>query len=483
MNLPPKRKVKIICTLGPSCHPTTLSGMIDAGMDLARFNFSHGTQAFHQHLMDCVRKEAIQKNQSIGTLQDLRGPKLRLGALIQDVELEPGEKVVLYPEGNQAPSSNALPIDHNTARLLLRYSQKKAKLLFNDGQVQGHIQKIKTQEIHVEIEKGGWVGSHKGINIPGSSLPMPCLTRKDLEDLKFGLREKVDMIALSFVQSPKDIQLLRKKIKSFSNWMPLLVTKIEREEALDCLDSILNVSEAILIARGDMAVEIGAQRVPFIQKKIIHACNLRGLPVITATQMLESMIHTSAPTRAEASDVANAVWDGTDAVMLSGETATGKYPVEAVKTMAQIILEAEKTPYTAPTRTSNSTVEAIEKSAAQIALDIQAKAIACFTHSGQAAITLAKYRPKTPIVAITDQASILRRLSAVWGIRGIVIPKLAPTDALLELIIRALKDHGWVKDRDQIVITAGIPTLKRATTNMIQVHRIGDSKTRKFEFK
>jgi len=315
------------------------------------------------------------------------------------------------------------------------------------------------------------------MNLPGTPLSLPCATEKDLKDLKLGLELGVDAVALSFVRTPQDVTFVREFIRKNSNHMPLLVSKIEREEAVYAPEGILEVSDGILIARGDMAVELGAQRVPVIQKMLIRMSNELGVPVITATQMLESMISCPTPTRAEASDVANAVFDGTDAVMLSAESASGEYPVESVETMSRIIDEAEDggrkySTHLSMTPMSGSIVDSIEYSASKIATHVGASVIACLTHTGLAAKTLAKYRPEIPLVAIMDNEASLRKLSFVWGVEGILIPELVATDDLFGMVARVLTDHGRVGEDDFIVVTAGIPTLGRGTTNTIKVHQV-----------
>jgi pyruvate kinase len=301
---------------------------------------------------------------------------------------------------------------------------------------------------------------------------------KDIEDLEFGLKEGVDAVALSFVRTAQDIEDLRARVKAQTEEPVLLIAKIEREEAIDVMDSIIDVCDGILVARGDMAVEIGAQRVPTVQKRLIHACNQLGVPIITATQMLESMISCPTPTRAEASDVANAAFDGTDAVMLSGETASGQFPIEAVETMARIIVESEQSPelYSGPKDippSPGSIVESVEFSASRIAAHVGAACIATITHSGRAARALAKVRPSTPMVAILDNEAMLRKLSFVWGVRGVLIPKIVATDDLFAMVERVLIENGHAANDELVVVTAGIPSLRRGTTNMIKVHRIG----------
>jgi pyruvate kinase len=492
------KRVKIVCTLGPSSStPERISALIEAGMDVARLNFSHGTHDFHRGLIESIREASRKTNRTVAIMQDLQGPKLRAGNLPKGgIQLKAGDVVLLYPEGSTPRLSTtgriAVPISAEIAQAIASDARAGARILFDDGKIQTRATQVAAPEIVVEVEVGGKLTDHKGMNLPGTPLSLACLTDKDLEDLKFGLSMGVDAVALSFVRTVQDMEDLRARIKKQSNENPLCIAKIEREEAIDAMDSIIEVCDSILVARGDMAVEIGAERVPVVQKQLIRSCNELGVPVITATQMLESMISTPTPTRAEASDVANAVFDGTDAVMLSGETASGAYPIETVQTMSRIVMEAERVngsglfradhaqhyadPFRNPRESSllhGSVVDAIEHSAAQIAKQVGAVAIACLTHSGMAARTLAKYRPSTPIVAIMDNEASLRKLAFVWGVRGEIIEKIVGTDDLFAMVEKVLLNHGWAEAQDLVVVTAGIPTLRRGTTNMIKVHRIG----------
>ncbi len=479
-----RRRVKIVCTLGPSSHNSkTLYDLIEAGMDVARLNFSHGDHAFHKNLISTIREASKKSGKNIAIMQDLQGPKIRVGKLPKgSLTLKAGDTLLLHPEGASPKASItgkiAVPISAEIAEAIAQEVRKGSRILFDDGKIITKTTQVSVPEITVEVEVGGILKDHKGMNLPGTPLTIPCLTEKDLEDLKFGISQGVDAVALSFVRSEEDIEILRKKIKKTSNDIPLLISKIEREEAIEHADAIVEVSDGLLVARGDMAVELGAERVPVVQKQLIHSCNALGVPIITATQMLESMISAPTPTRAEASDVANAVFDGTDAVMLSGETASGQYPIEAVQTMVRIILEAERATQQYSRHHSTpplpgSVVDAIEHSAAQMAEQVGAVAIACLTHSGMAAKTLAKYRPPTPIVAILDNESMLRRLQFVWGVRCVLIPKIVATDDLFSMVEKVLQKEGWAEPKDLVVVTAGVPTLRRGTTNMVKVHRIG----------
>jgi pyruvate kinase len=484
MNSLTRRRVKIVCTLGPSSQSKDqIASLIEEGLDVARLNFSHGTHEFHRNLILSVRQAAQEKKRPVGIMQDLQGPKIRVGVLPKGgIDLKAGDIVLLFPEGATPKMSThgriPIPISAEIAQAVAVDAEKGARILFDDGRIATRAIEISAPEIVVEVEVGGKLTSQKGMNLPGTPLSIPCLTEKDIEDLKFGLSQGVDAVALSFVRNPHDIEELKAKMRKITNDPPIVIPKIEREEAIECQDAIIEVSDGLLIARGDMAVEIGAERVPTIQKRLIHGCNQLGVPVITATQMLESMISSPTPTRAEASDVANAVFDGTDAVMLSGETASGQYPEETVRTMARIIMEAERTKETYSRHPEihpmpGSVVDAMESSAAQISEQVGAVAIACLTHSGMAARTLAKYRPHTPIVAIMDNESMLRRLSLVWGVRGAVIPKIVATDDLFAMVESVLKANDWAQSEDLVVVTAGVPTLRRGTTNMVKVHRVG----------
>jgi pyruvate kinase len=477
------RKVKIVCTLGPSSStPERITELIRAGMDVARLNFSHGTHDFHRGLVASIREAARAAGKTVAIMQDLQGPKIRLGKIASPgVLLEKGQKICLHPEGSAPksiqPGESPLPIMAEIAAAVAADVRPGARILFDDGKVATRALSVAGAEIHVVVEVGGKLTSNKGMNLPGTPLSIPCLTDKDREDLKFGVEQKVDAIALSFVRSAADIEELKDILRDLTSEPPMVVAKIEREEAVAQMDSIIEVTDGVLVARGDMAVEVGAERVPPIQKQLIKSCNELGVPVITATQMLESMISSPTPTRAEASDVANAVFDGTDCVMLSGETASGEYPVESVQTMARIIEETERNrAFSTPREIlplPGSIVESIEFSASRIANHVGAVAIACLTHSGTAAKTLAKFRPERRIIAIMDNERQLRRLAFVWGVQGVIIPKIVATDDLFAMVESTLLEHGLAETDDYVVVTAGVPTLRRGTTNMVKVHKLG----------
>lgn len=479
-----RRRAKIVCTLGPASNtPQMIAALIEEGMDVARLNFSHGTHDFHRGVIQSIRDASRKAGKHVAIMQDLQGPKLRAGKLQSGgLDLKSGDTLLLYPEGSTPKISThgkiAVPISAEIAHSISKDAQKGARILFDDGKIATRALEVQAPEIVVEVEVGGKLTDHKGMNLPDTPLTMSCLTEKDVEDLKFGLSMGVDGVALSFVRKSQDIVDLKDRIRRQVSHVPFVVAKIEREEAIENQDSIIEVTDGIMIARGDMAVEIGPERVPAVQKRMIHACNELGVPVITATQMLESMIGSPTPTRAEASDVANAVFDGTDAVMLSAESASGKYPLEAVRTMVRIIIEAERwkdshSRHRTAMPMPGSVVEAIESSAAQIATHVGAVAIACLSHSGVAVRTLAKYRPEAPIVSIMDNEAMLRRLAFVWGVRGVLIPNIVSTDDLFATVENVMLANHWAQIEDLVVVTAGVPTLRRGTTNMVKVHRIG----------
>jgi pyruvate kinase len=484
-----RRKVKIVGTLGPASNTVEiLSHLIRDGLDIARLNFSHGTHEGHAKVIANIREASKIVGKPVAIMQDLQGPKIRVGVIKNQgqpgpgIDLKAGDTVILYPEGSAPKISThgkiAIPISAEIAMPVAKDTQKGARILFDDGKISTVVKEVSPPEIVVEVTVGGLLTSNKGMNLPGTPLSIPCVTEKDLEDLQFGIDQGVDAIALSFVRNSHDIETVRERIRKQSNHNPYIIAKIEREEAVDLQDSIIEVADGLLVARGDMAVELGAQRVPSIQKRLIHTCNELGVPIITATQMLESMIGSPTPTRAEASDVANAVFDGTDAVMLSAETASGKFPREAIQTMAAIIAESERSPEFYTKRDPilplpGAVVDSIEFSASRIAHHVGAVCIAVLTHSGNAAKVLAKYRPDTPIAALTDDPSVLRRLAFHWGVHGLLIPEFSDSTDLFNTVETILTQSGWADPEDHLVITSGLPTPRRGTTNTVKVHKVG----------
>ncbi|MCX6136496.1 MAG: pyruvate kinase [Ignavibacteriales bacterium] len=471
-------RTKIICTLGPaSSSVEILEQMIKAGMDVARLNFSHGTHEEHRAVIDNVREASRRMGRAVTLLQDLQGPKIRTGTL--------KTKSVVLKDGAQfAITIDEAPGDEHRVSTTYTHLPKDVtpgdKILMDDGLLQLRVLRTTDREVVTEVVHGGVLKEHKGINLPGVAVSAPSCTPKDIEDLEFGIANGVDYVALSFVRSADDVRALRAIIESRmpdGRELPI-VAKIEKPEALDNIDQILDVADAVMVARGDLGVECSPQDVPMAQKMICRKANGAGVPVIIATQMLESMIVNPRPTRAEASDVANAVLDGADAVMLSGETSVGKYVLEVVDTMDAIVLRAE-----AETsdrldlpdehcEDDSKVFRALGRSACVLAKRIGAAAIVTITHTGLAARNVAKYRPDCQIIAVTDRERTMRRLNLIWGVRSMLVSHLSDTDTTFAMLQQELVEQGFVKKGDYIVISAGTPLLERGTTNTLKVERI-----------
>jgi len=487
MNLP-SRRAKIVATIGPSSSdPATIENLIKAGVNVFRFNFSHGTKEDHKARFDMVRAAGKKLEKAVAILQDLQGPKLRVGKFPNgQISIDKGQDVTLRLEGKDAGPGKKQIIPFNYERLALEV-QVGNRILMDDGNLEVVVTGVEGNDIHAQVVFGGILKDHKGMNFPDTRISIEAFTPKDREDLLFGMQLGVDYVALSFVRTANDVRMVQKFMHSHKKNIPV-ISKIEKGEAIDNLKEILSVTDAVMVARGDLAVEVGTAQVPTLQKHIIRQCNLRGIPVITATQMLESMINLPRPTRAEASDVANAVLDGTDALMLSAETASGRFPVLAVSVMHNIIVETEYRWHSTLTggvedghnqhgsietggRQFGGTptvVEAIEHAAASLAGWIGAKAIACTTHTGQAARALARFRPPVPIVAFTDSPSVHRKLALVWGVQTC---EIEPNDDLEKLFDHAettLVRWGLVTKGDLVVFTAGWPPLRHGTTNLLK---------------
>lgn len=489
----PLRKAKIVATLGPSsANPNTLTQLMQAGVNIFRLNFSHGTHQDHEQTFRMIRECAKQAKKNVGILQDLQGPKLRVGKFPDGkIELKPGEEVIFIFEKreseikSQETSLKCIPYNYER---LAHEIQVGHRILMDDGNLEVNVQKIEGSRIHAKVKFGGTLKNYKGMNFPDTALSIESFTPKDQQDLELGLKLGVDYVALSFVRSARDIQEIQEFMQRRQTMIPI-VSKIEMNEAIQNLDEILDITDALMVARGDLAVEVGTALVPGLQKKMIHECNRRGIPVITATQMLESMISNPRPTRAEASDVANAIWDGSDAVMLSAETASGKYPVETVQIMQEIIIEAEKRskphaeeaelPPLHPSstqqkilrpRSSPQIVDAIEHAATHLAQWINAKALVCLTHTGQAAMAVARYRPTVPVLAVTDDARTQRRMALVWGVECVRIE--SATHDLEKLFVQAELEaakKGLVQKGDHMIVTIGFPPLQDGSTNLVKV--------------
>ncbi|RLC64755.1 MAG: pyruvate kinase [Chloroflexota bacterium] len=470
-------RTKIICTIGPvSNSPEVMRGLIRAGMDVARINFSHGDHSTHGQSIATLRQVAEEEQQLVAVMADLQGPKLRVGEIEGGaVELREGDIVTLTPRPRPG-ARDEIPVPHPE---LLRDLRPGQTVLLDDGRLELVVARAGEGCLKCRVVTGGQLTSHKGINVPGATLRFSTLTPKDREDAQFALKQGVDFFALSFVRRPADVRELRQFLKSRGADVSI-IAKIEKPEALSVFDEILAEADGIMVARGDLGVETPAEEVPFHQKRIIHACNQAGKPVITATQMLQTMIENPRPTRAEASDIVNAILDGTDAVMLSGETAVGRYPIEAAETMAMICANAEAhLPHGrllhGESHTHETITEAISCAAVEIASEVGARAIITATMSGRTARMVARHRPSVPIVAVTPNRTTLLRLTLVWGVVPVLVSEFKNTDEMVQMMVQAAREEGLVAWGDRVVLTAGIPFGSVGETNMLKVHVVGES--------
>jgi pyruvate kinase len=465
------RRTKIVCTIGPASQSEKiLTGLIQAGMDVARLNFSHGDYGFHERTIRRIRRIARRLGKPVAILQDLQGPKIRIGAIEGDrARLQTGRRFVLTTRKILGDSR----IVSVNFRRLHRVIKKGDRILLGDGEIELAAVSVKPEEVVCKIIVGGVLTSHKGIHFPQGSLRLPSLTPKDRRDLAFGVAHGVDLIALSFVRRPGDIVVARREIQKRGACIPI-VAKIEKHEALEHLDSILEKVDAIMVARGDLGLETALEKIPALQKMMIRKANRLGKPVITATQMLRSMVQNPRPSRAEVADIANAVLDGTDALMLSEESAVGNYPVQSVKTMAQVAVETEKIlePRFQFDGLKKSIPEAISHAAVSLARDLQVKAFLIPTTSGSTVRMIARYRPTQPLIAITPDPGTVKALCLVWGVYPILIPSYRSTDAMVRLAQKKALASGYVKRGDLVAITAGLPLHIAGTTNLITVQTI-----------
>ncbi len=462
------RRTKIVATIGPaSSTDAAVAALIDAGMDGARMNLSHGTHDDHAHTAEIVRAAEADSGRSIALIADLQGPKLRIGDLPAEIELVEGDAVVIA--GEDVATGDDLPVSPSVLGSVLRPGHD---VLINDGHVRLRVERVERGRASCVVTVGGAVSSHKGVNLPGVPLPIPSLTRKDLDDLEFALGLGVDFVALSFVRSAADVKALRTLIEARAS-LAWVIAKIEKAEAVAELDAILAEAHAVMVARGDLGVEIGAAEVPLLQKRIIHASLERGKPVITATQMLESMVHSPEPTRAEASDIANAILDGTSAIMLSGETAIGEHPVEAVRVMDRIALAVEPSldyRHEIPRADDEPTIDqAMSNAACDVAEALSATAILVPTFSGHTASAVARLRPQRPIVALTHKSESLRHLALEWGVTPVSITETSDVEDLWSRSVVAAREAGVVAPGDRVVITAGTAVNIPGSTNVIKV--------------
>jgi pyruvate kinase len=471
------RRAKIVCTLGPATDRIeVLTKLIEAGLDVARLNFSHGTYQEHARRLRMVRRIAAQMGRTVAVLQDLQGPKIRTGPL------EGGKPVVLVPNSRVTITTRRVPgnsrVLSTNFRALPREVRGGSAILLADGLMELCVERVSDQEISCRVVNGGMLAEHQGINLPGIPLRISALTAKDRSDLEFGIRHAVDYIALSFVRRAREVLELKRLLERAGKKTPV-VAKLEKPQAINHLDEILEVADAVMVARGDLGVELAPEQVPVIQKQVIQSANGRKVPVITATQMLESMTIHPRPTRAEASDVANAIFDGTDAVMLSGETAKGHYPVESVRMMAKIIQAAEMSPrygWTGHQRRAEGeslgVPESLCETAAHMTEELNLKAIAVFTQSGSSARLVSKYRPRVPVYAFSPLPAITRRTALYWGVTPMLMERVQSTDRMVEGAAARLRQIGAAQPGDWIAVIAGTPIARRGTTNLLKVHRI-----------
>ena len=466
------KRAKIVCTLGPASQTEEiLTRMIEVGLDVVRLNFSHGTHKEHAETVQLVRAVSGKVGRPVAIIQDLQGPKIRVGVLDSVLKLAEGDEIVL---ASGSAKSGAVPTTYED---LARDLSVGDRLLLDDGKIELRVSKVAAGDVYAAVVVGGDLSSHKGINLPGVHVSAATFTQKDREDLRFGVENDVDFVAMSFVRAPADIGLVKREARNWGAEIPV-IAKLERPEAVEALDEILEVADGVMVARGDLGVEMAPERVPVIQKRIIASANAAGVLVITATQMLESMTQNPRPTRAEASDVANAIYDGTDAVMLSGETAIGQYPVETVQMMSRIISEAEAGVRATRTTTRRSSAtgsfpDAIGHAATMAAEDVGARAIVAFTQSGATARLISKRRPATPIVAFTPDARISRQLSLCWGTESRLIEHAEGTDEMIRVVESRLLEEGRVSVGENLVILSGAPVTARAETNLLKLHRVG----------
>ncbi|BAI61596.1 pyruvate kinase [Methanocella paludicola SANAE] len=468
------RKTKIVCTIGPACDTQEkLEALIKAGMNVARLNMSHATHEYHANLIRNIRYVSEALDRPIGILMDLQGPKIRIGTLKEKVILTPGQRYVI--------TTREVPGDDKEVHVPFKDLPQSVApgqtLLIDDGLIELTVEEVKGSDIITKVVRGGELKNNKGINLPRSTIKARSITDKDIKDLMFGLDQHVTMVAMSFVRTPQDVLDLRKIIEDNQADIPI-IAKIEKHEAVKNIDGIIDVVNGIMVARGDLGIEIPMAEVPIVQKMIISKCNAKAIPVITATQMLDSMIRNPIPTRAEATDVANAVFDGTDALMLSGETAFGEYPIKSVETMARIAEYTEASSYykhaiAAKTpHPSLSITDSVAFATTEAARNLNAQAIITATQTGYSARKVSKYKPQIPAYAVTNNKSVIDELTVSWGIFPVHIGPTPDLDALIEESVNLCLSKGYIKNGDLVVITAGILTGIPGGTNIMKIHAV-----------
>ncbi|ASY32713.1 MULTISPECIES: pyruvate kinase [unclassified Streptomyces] len=473
------RRSKIVCTLGPAVDSyDQLKALIEAGMNVARLNMSHGSHEEHLGRYQRVREAAADTGRTVGVLFDLQGPKIRLETFADGpVELVRGDEFTITVEDVQGDRT----ICGTTYKGLPGDVAKGDPILINDGNVELKVTSVEGPKVHTIVIEGGVVSDHKGINLPGAAVNVPALSEKDIEDLRFALRTGADMIALSFVRDASDVKDVHKIMDEEGKRLPV-IAKVEKPQAVANMEEVVLAFDAVMVARGDLAVEYPLEKVPLVQKRLVEMCRRNAKPVVVATQMMESMITNSRPTRAEASDVANAILDGADAVMLSAESSVGAYPIETVKTMSKIVTAAEEALLSQglkpldegkKPRTQSGSVA---RAAAEIADFLDADALVAFTQSGDTARRLARYRTAQPVLAFTTDESTRNQLALSWGVTPYLVPHVDTTDAMVDLVDAETVKLGSLKDGDTVVITAGSPPGVPGSTNLVRVHHLGDNR-------
>jgi pyruvate kinase len=477
------KRTKLVCTIGPaSGSPEMFEELVKAGLNVARLNFSHGKHEAHAGMIAMIRSVSEKLGEPVAILQDLQGPKVRCGDLPEEgIQLEPGATVVFTTE--DAPALPKIGLTHKGMHTDVKAGDR---LLIDDGLLDVLVKSVEGRDIVCEVVTGGKLTSHKGINLPTATLSIPAITEKDKEDLRFGVEQRVDFVALSFVREAREIRELRELIKAreaelgeaWQQMPPIrIVAKIEKHEAIRNIDEIIAEVDAIMIARGDLGIETPPEHVPVVQKTIIAKCLAAAKPVIVATQMMDSMIRNPRPTRAEVSDVANAVMDHTDAIMLSGESATGKYPLETVQMMTKIAADTERSLWDdlaseASAKHDFNTAEAVTETAVVLARDVGAKAILVASSTGNAGRLTSRYRPELPIFVGVHHERVMRQMSLSWGVRPFVLPEVASNDALIEAGMRTVRMSGLVRTGDRIVVVTGAVIGKTGGTNRAEVRII-----------
>ncbi|MYS19003.1 pyruvate kinase [Streptomyces sp. DvalAA-14] len=470
------RRAKIVCTLGPAVDSyEQLKTLVEAGMNVARLNFSHGSHTEHQDRYQRVRKVAEETGKAVGILADLQGPKIRLGKFADGpVELVAGDEFTITTD--DVPGDKSLC--GTTYKGLPGDVSQGDPILINDGNVALRVIEVEGSRVRSLVVEGGVISDHKGINLPGASVNVPALSEKDIDDLRFALQMGVDMVALSFVRDAKDVRDVHRVMDEEGRRVPV-IAKVEKPQAVHNMAEIVAAFDAVMVARGDLAVEYPLEQVPLVQKRLVEMCRRNAKPVIVATQMMESMITNSRPTRAEASDVANAILDGADAVMLSAESSVGKYPIETVKTMSRIVEAAEEellcrglAPL-APGKKPRTQGGAVARAAAELADFLDAKSLVAFTKSGDTARRLARYRVPEPVLAFTTDPATRNQLALTWGVEAFVVEHVNTTDAMVELVDQEMLKHSEYTTGDTVIITAGSPPGEPGTTNLVRVHHLG----------